>query len=78
MADSSLTVALVFADIGCASCSVVRLYSLQRWMVGEKIPTLHESDGMGVDLGDIRPVIVGQTADAVLDVQFMFTDDRCA
>ena len=47
-------------------------------MIGQELPTLHECHGMGVHLGDGFPRVFGQTADAMLDVELMLTNNSCA
>ena len=70
-ADGSPSMHLVLGDVGCRACGVLSLHGLEVGMVGEKLAALHQSHRMGVNLLQGAPVVVGQAADAVLDVELV-------
>ena len=51
---------------GSRTCGIFCLYSFQVGMIGEESATLHQCHRMGMNLLKCTPVIIGQTADAVL------------
>ena len=77
MADGSPSSPTLFGNHLCRACGIVGLHILQLRMLCKKVPTLHESHRMRVDFADGIPIVVGQTADAMGDVQFMLADNRC-
>ena len=78
VANSSLTVELVLSYELCSTGSVLSLYSLQIGMSGKKLTALHEGHRVRMDLTDRIPVVIRQTADAVLYVELMLSDDSSA
>ena len=50
---------------------VLGLHILQLRVAGQKVATLHQGHGVRVYLADGAPVVAGQTADAMGDVQLM-------
>ena len=78
MADGSPAATLQSLYHLCRACGVLCLHSLQLGMVGQECAALHQCHGVRVHLGDGVPRVVGQTADAVLDVQLVFAHHRRA
>ena len=78
MADGSMSVSAFAADVGSGTCCVGCLDLLKFRMQREKLAALHECDGMGVHLGDVFPVLIRQTHNAVLDAELVFADNRHA
>ena len=78
MADGCPTATLQATNHLCRTGCILCLDGLQRGMIGQELPTLHECHGMGVHLGDGFPRVFGQTADAMLDVELMLAHDGCA
>jgi len=76
VADGSPTVTLVFGNILSRASRVLSLNSLYVGMVGKEGVALGKSHGMRMNLGDCRPIIIGQTTDAMLYVEFMLTHHR--
>ena len=76
MADSSVSVPALPADIGCSSCRIHRFDYLQAWSPREKLAALHERDGVGIYLLDVFPAFIGQTHNAVLDAKLVLADNR--
>ncbi len=62
---------LVLGDVSCRTCGILSLHRLEVGMVGEELATLHQSHRMGVNLLQGAPVVIRQTADAVLDVELV-------
>ena len=75
MADGRPTLAAVAADVFGTPRGVLAFHCLDTGMVGEKVAALHQRHGVRVDLGHAGPVVVGQTADGMLDVQTVFAHD---
>lgn len=75
VANSSLTVELVLSYELCSTGSVLSLYSLQIGMSGKKLTALHEGHRVRMNLTNRFPVVIRQTADAVLYVELMLSDD---
>lgn len=78
VANSSLTVELVLSYELCSTGSILSLYSLQIGMSGKKLAALHESHRVRMNLADRFPVVIMQTADAVLYVELVLSDDSSA
>ena len=76
MADGSVSVSAFTADVGCGPCCIGCFDLLKFRMTREKLATLHECDGVGVHLGDVFPVLIWQTHDAVLDAELVFAHYR--
>lgn len=75
-ADGSPAVALVLRNVGSRTGCIGRLYSFDAGMTVEERAALHEGYGMGMDLDDCRPVVIGQAADAMPDVEPLLSHDR--
>ena len=60
---------VVLGDIGSRACGILRLHRLEVGMVGEKLAALHQGHRMRMHFLEGAPVVLGQTADAVLDVE---------
>ena len=76
VADGRPALALVPPDVFRRACRVLGLHRLQRGVVREKRPALHQCHRMRVNLGERLPRVFGQTADAVLNVELVLTHDR--
>ncbi len=70
-ADGCPSLHLVLGDVGCRTCGILCLHRLEVGMVGQELPTLHQSHRMGVNLLQGAPVVIRQAADAVLDVELV-------
>ena len=75
MADGRPAVVLAFGNHLGAASGVVALHDAQLRVVLQVVACLHEGNGMRMHLGDGVPVVVGQAADAMGDVQFMLAHD---
>ena len=71
VADSSPSLALVFGYVLCRTRRVLCLNRLYVGMIGKESVALCQRHRMRVHLSNRRPVVVGQTADAMLDVKLM-------
>ena len=78
MADGSVSVSALPADVGCGPCCIVRFDYLEFRMSVEELPALHEGNGMGVHLFEVFPTFIWQTHNAVLDAELVFADNRHA
>ena len=76
VADGRPAVVLAFGNHLGAACGVVAFHDAQLWVVFQVVARLHEGNRMRMYLGDGVPVIVGQAADAMGDVQLMLAHDR--
>ena len=75
MADGCDAPQLMFVYILGGSGGILGFHGFQRGMVAQVLAALHQGDGVGVDFGDGVPVVIGQTADAMRDVQLVLTYD---
>ena len=72
VADGGVSAQMLAADfLGCAG-RVAHFDHLHVRMPVEKGTALHQGHGVGVHLREGVPVVLGQTHDAVFDVQFVF------
>ena len=75
MADGGVSAQPFAADFLSGPGGIAGLHHLHLRMLVQETATLHQGHGMGIDFGDSVPVILGQTHDAVLNVQFVVPHD---
>ena len=78
MTDSCPPVVLALGNHLGRTGRIFGLDSPQFWMVLQIVARLHQGHGVRVHLGDGVPRVVGQTTDAMGDVQFVLANHRCA
>lgn len=75
MTDGRVSVSLLPADVGCGTGCVGDFDDFQVRVARQEVATLHQSDRVGIDLGQVVPTLVGQAHDAVTDTQFVLSYD---
>ena len=77
-ADGGPSLAVVFGNELGRTGRVFTFHCFHGGMVGQESAALHQGYGMGMHFLNAGPVVIGQTADAVGDVQFMFSHNSGA
>ena len=77
MTDGRPSLVLPFGNHLSRACSIVTFNDAQVGMVLQIVACLHQGHRMRVYLGNGIPVIIGQTADTMSDVQFMLAHNGC-
>ena len=75
MTDGGPSAVLTFGNHLCRAGGVVGFHDAQVGVLLQIVARLHEGHGVGVYLGDGLPRVVGQTADAMGDVELMLDYD---
>ena len=78
MANGSLSAQMIVANYRRAARCILCFNSLHGRMTGQKLPALHQSNGVRVNLADGIPVVFRHTANAMLYVQLVLADDSLA
>ena len=78
MANGSLSAQTIVAYQRCATGCIFCFNSLHGRMTGQKLPALHECNGVRVNFDDGIPIVFGHTADAMLYVKLVLADDSLA
>jgi len=58
-----------------AKCRIFCFHYFYLRVVIEEIPALHQRNGVGVYLVNVRPVLIGQAGETMQEAQLVFTDD---